>query len=120
MKIDDVAKAIEDFGFHVEKTVNIERGIRIFLKENFYIDVIGDNSEWILYYIRKIDCRNIELVREKIKKRNQEILSKGYIIGICFYSNSCNIVVVKKLNIEKNDKLWNEYLNMIKIADLVV
>ncbi|MCY0873920.1 MAG: hypothetical protein OWQ47_03180 [Acidianus infernus] len=119
MKINDLTRIIEDLGFHIERIENIERGIRIFVKENFYIDIMEENNEWILYYVRKVDCKNLHLIREKIKKRNQEILNKGYIAGICFLSNSCNVVVVKKLKNGKDEKLWDEYFNMIKVADLV-
>ncbi|MFP3163643.1 MAG: hypothetical protein RXQ75_07435 [Acidianus hospitalis] len=41
MKINDLTRIIEDLGFHIKRIENIERGIRIFILENFYIDIIG-------------------------------------------------------------------------------
>lgn len=114
----EVAKVLEGYGFHVETVTPIERGHRIVLKESAFVDIIS--SEIIFYYRKKVDCKFLELYRQNIKANMNEILNRGYVVGFDIHMDECYLVIIKKIKDINLENLWNEYLNMIKIASMAL
>lgn len=113
-----VAEILEAYGFHIDSIAQIERGYRISLKENAFIDIIY--SEIIFYYLKNLDCRFLEIYRNNLRINRNDILSRGYIAGFIINNEECQLVIIKKIKTFPTDKLWDEYLNMIRIANLAL
>lgn len=116
--LEKIVKKLQDAGLHVDNVTPIERGHRIFLKEGGFIDIVF--SEIIFYYRKKINCEFLDLYRKGIKSNIDEILRRGYLAGLDIDTDSCYLIIVKKIKETFLDNLWNEYLNMMKISGLIL
>ncbi|ARM74903.1 hypothetical protein [Acidianus manzaensis] len=116
MDLKEISEILEKSGFHILSVSPIERGYRILLKESLNIDIVY--SDLIVYYFRKINCEALDVYRKIVKKNSNDIVSRGYICGFYIDKNYCYLVVIKKLETTRLDNFWNEYINIIKIADL--
>ncbi|AWR96423.1 hypothetical protein DFR86_01910 [Acidianus sulfidivorans JP7] len=116
MDLREISETLEKSGFHILSINPIERGYRISIKESLCLDIIY--SDIVLYYFRKINCELIDRYREIVKKNYNDVINKGYISGFYIDKNCCYLVVVKKLEMSRLDNFWNEYINIIKVADL--
>ncbi|AWR99028.1 hypothetical protein [Metallosphaera hakonensis] len=126
-KIELLSRLLVEQGFVPNSFEDIERGFRIRLSQNSYIDVM-ESGITLLYIAKSIPCAVAQEYRERIRDNLNRLTALNIVAGIELLSDGCYLALLRKLNsrimlneLNNHDltNLYREYINTLKVLPLI-